>query len=119
MQEESDWLTRQIRAFAEGLGYMLSHEKSGASTQIVFPQKDAQEIPHQAELQHLIDTKRYSDAAERLFDLRYALLPDDFFKLGLWFYSTLNEFSPADLATGNFSKDSILAGVTRLKEMTI
>lgn len=49
MQDESDWLMRQLHAFATGLGYTLSRHKGG-TTEVVFPQNQNQPLPHQVEL---------------------------------------------------------------------
>lgn len=38
MQEDEDFLTRQIRAIGQGLGVAISG-KNGGPTQIVFPKK--------------------------------------------------------------------------------
>ena len=59
MQDESDWLMRQLHAFATGLGYTLSRHKGG-TTEVVFPQNQNQPLPHQVELAQLIDRKAYA-----------------------------------------------------------
>ncbi|GAF36222.1 DUF6483 family protein [Lentilactobacillus farraginis] len=117
MQDESDFILRQIRAFAEGLGYILAHGKGGHSqTEIIFPARQEQKLPHQTELQSLIDKKQYAGAAERLLSLQYAMTDDQFTALGIWLYASLNELSDAQLLEGGFSKKSIIAGLNQLKE---
>ena len=68
MQDESDWLMRQLHAFATGLGYTLSRHKGG-TTEVVFPQDQDQPLPHQVELAQLIDRRAYAQAAQRLLAL--------------------------------------------------
>lgn len=118
VRDENDFILRQIRAFAEGLGYILSHGKGGQSeAEIVFPEKQEQKLPYQNELQGLIDKKRYADAAKRLLSLQYAMTEAQFMKLGIWFYSELNEYSDDQLVEGNFSKQSIITGLNQLKAL--
>ncbi|MCT3398098.1 DUF6483 family protein [Lentilactobacillus hilgardii] len=118
MRDENDFILRQIRAFAEGLGYILSHGKGGQSeAEIVFPEKQEQKLPYQNELQGLIDKKQYADAAKRLLSLQYAMTEAQFMKLGIWFYSELNKYSDDQLVEGDFSKQSIIAGLNQLKAL--
>jgi hypothetical protein len=118
VRDENDFILRQIRAFAEGLGYILSHGKGGQSeAEIVFPEKQEQKLPYQNELQELIDKKQYADAAKRLLSLQYAMTEAQFMKLGIWFYSELNEYSDDQLVEGNFSKQSIITGLNQLKAL--
>lgn len=60
--QESDWLTRQIRAFAEGMGYLLARDKNGASTEVIFPQKES-ELAYQSELQCYLNQHAYDKAS--------------------------------------------------------
>jgi len=116
MQNESDYIMRQIKAFAEGLGYMLSKNKNNTDTEIVF-HMDEPLLPHQFELQQLIDKKQYAAAAKRLLSLRYAISETDFFKLGVWFYDTLNQRSDTELQRNNYSRAAIVAGLKQLQEL--
>lgn len=117
MNYESDWITRQLKSFAQGLGYVFSKGKGGGETEIVFPQKQEKLLPHQDELQQLIDAHHYAQAAKRLWNLQYAMPEQDFVKLGVWFYGTLNGYSNQELIDGNYSRNQILVGLNGLKNM--
>ncbi|WP_137629344.1 DUF6483 family protein [Lactiplantibacillus daowaiensis] len=114
MAEESDYILRQIHSLAEGFGYLLSRAKDSNNTEIVFPGTSGPDLPHQVELRALIADHRYQVAATRLVKLRYAMTEDQFFKLALWFYQTLNGFDEATLQAGDYSKASIVAGLKQL-----
>lgn len=116
MQDENDYLMRQIKAFAEGLGYLLSKRKNDTDTEIVF-HMDEPLLPHQTELQKLISAKQYSEAATRLLNLRYAMPETTFLKLGAWFYDTLNRRSTADLNQHGYSRQAIVAGLKQLQRL--
>ena len=55
MGQESDWLMRQINDLASGLGYIISRGKGGSETEIIFPQKEEEKLPHKDKLQRLIN----------------------------------------------------------------
>lgn len=115
--EESDWLTRQIRAFAEGMGYLLARDKNGASTEVIFPQKES-ELAYQSELQSYLDQQAYGQASARIFELQYALPTQQFLQLGLWLYRELNKLSEVELARGHFSKQEMMNSLRRLRAIT-
>ncbi|GHP13228.1 hypothetical protein YK48G_06530 [Lentilactobacillus fungorum] len=114
MQQDEDFLTRQIRSIGQGLGVMISG-KNGGPTQIVFPKKQAQKLPHQVDLQRLIDEGKYGQAAEHLVQLEFAISHQDYFELSLWLYKTLNQLSDETLRSGQYSKTRILDQLQRLK----
>ncbi|MFR0554377.1 DUF6483 family protein [Loigolactobacillus coryniformis] len=116
MQNESDYIMRQIKAFAEGIGYMLSKYKNNTDTEIVF-HLDEPLLPHQSELQQLIAKKQYATAAKRLLSLRYAMPEMEFFKLGVWFYDTLNQRSDTKLQQNHYSRAAIIVGLKQLQEL--
>lgn len=117
MGQESDWLMRQINDLASGLGYIISRGKGGSESEIIFPQKEEEKLPHKNELQKLIDDHQYSQAAERLLQLRYAMEEEDFLRLGVWFYQKLNRLDNQELTKGNFSRQEIVSGLAKLKDM--
>lgn len=117
MTEENDWIMRQINSFAQGLGYMLAQRKGDAPTEIIFPVKAAQNLPHQDELQHLINQQAYGAAAARLLKLRYAITEPKFMALSLWFYNTLNQYNDAQLQAGHYSKQAIITGLKQLEQL--
>lgn len=116
MQDESDWLMRQLHAFATGLGYTLSRHKGG-TTEVVFPQDQDQPLPHQVELVQLIDRKAYAQAAQRLLALQFAMTEAEFLQLGIWLYATLNQFDDQSLAAGGISRTSLVAGLEQLQQL--
>ena len=118
MQDESDWLMRQLNAFAAGLGATLSRNKGG-TTEIVFPQHQDKPLPHQVALMQLIETHAYAQAAERLLALRYAMTEAEFLKLGIWFYATLNRFDDHDLANGGLTRAALVSGLAQLKQLKL
>lgn len=119
MENESDWIMRQLHAFADGLGYVLAHGSKSGKTAIVFPQAQAEKLPHQAELADLIAKQQYAAGAQRLLKLQYALPEQDFMKLGVWFYDTLNQLNDDELKAGEFSRSSIVAGLKQLAELEL
>lgn len=60
---------------------------------------------------------QYGQAADRLLQLRYAMKEEDFIRLGVWFYQTLNRFDDQELTKGNYSRQEIISGLTKLKDM--
>lgn len=116
-RRDDDWIMKQIHLLAEGLGYLLHSSNPDNDYEIVFPQQDEQMLPHQGELERLIQLNRYGEAAQQLLNLRYSMKEQDFMKLGVWFYSTLNAKSEDELEEGDYSKASIVAGLEKLKEM--
>lgn len=89
MEDENDWIMRQINSFARGLGVTLSKGKA-EEIEVVFPQKEAEKLPHQTEIEKLLDEKQYAKAAHRILQLQYGLSETNFVKLGTWFYSKLS-----------------------------
>ncbi|MDM7515125.1 DUF6483 family protein [Lentilactobacillus sp. TOM.63] len=114
MQEDEDFLTRQIRAIGQGLGVAISG-KNGGPNQIVFPKKQAEQLPHQADLKKLIADHQYGEAAERLSRLEFAIPHESYFKLSLWFFTQLNQLSDDQLRQGGYSKTLILIHLQSIK----
>lgn len=117
MTEENDWILRQINSFAQGLGYILAQRNGDRQAEIIFPVKTVQNLPHQAELQHLINQQAYGAAATRLLKLRYAMTETKFMALSLWFYHKLNQYTEDQLQAGAYSKQAIIAGLKQLAHL--
>lgn len=117
MEYEGDFILRQIKTLADGLGVALAHGKNGGQTEIIFPAALGQKLPFQPELQGLITQQHYAQAAHRLLQLRYALPENEFLKLGVWFYGQLNQLSADELAAGRYSKQNIVAGLRQLEQL--
>ncbi|BDR56695.1 DUF6483 family protein [Xylocopilactobacillus apis] len=117
--DEKDWIVRQVKAFGQGLGYLLSHGKSKAGTEIVFPQKDASLLPHQKELQILTNQKKYSKAVVQLKILRYSMEEEKYLELGRWLYGTLLQLDESQLQEGNYLKDFVAAGLKELNQIEL
>ncbi|GAF41012.1 hypothetical protein FC83_GL001010 [Agrilactobacillus composti DSM 18527 = JCM 14202] len=115
MQNESDWIMRQIHAFADGLGYILASGKGGGTTEIVFPEHQAQKLPQQTELQRLVTAKEYGTAAKRLWALQYALPGIEFIKLAVWLFDTLRQYDDSTLVQGDYSRKALVADLQKLK----
>lgn len=94
MTEQNDWIMRQVKSFAQGLGYVLGKGKAQTDNEIVFPQKEAKNLPHQVELQKLIDADNFQQAMLQLQKLRYAMAEEKYIALGNWLYSTLMQRDP-------------------------
>ncbi|WP_054654847.1 DUF6483 family protein [Lentilactobacillus kisonensis] len=108
------FLTRQIRSIGQGLGVMISG-KNGGPTQIVFPKKQGEQLPHQLDLQKLIDNRQYNLAAEKLARLTFAVPHSEYFNLSRWFFTQLNQLSDDELRKGGYSKNLILDRLKQLK----
>ncbi|MCH4165440.1 MAG: DUF6483 family protein [Lentilactobacillus diolivorans] len=119
MLEDNDFIIRQIRAAAEGMAYILGHGKSTGRTEIVFPQDQRQKLPHQNELQQLIDQHQYAQAAERLLKYQRTMADQDFVKLGNWFYDQLNSSNRSNRPDGMLSKQTIIAGLRQLSRLKL
>ncbi|MFT8401131.1 MAG: DUF6483 family protein [Lentilactobacillus diolivorans] len=119
MLEDNDFIIRQTRAAAEGMAYILGHGKSTGRTEIVFPQDQRQKLPHQNELQQLIDQHQYAQAAERLLKYQRTMADQDFVKLGNWFYDQLNSSNRSNRPDGMLSKQTIIAGLRQLRQLKL
>ncbi|GAD17288.1 DUF6483 family protein [Lentilactobacillus otakiensis] len=115
MEQNEDFLTRQIRAIGSGLAYTIGGKDKGGS-QIIFPKKQSEQLPHQLDLQTLIDQHRFSEAAEQLSRLEFTIPGEKYFNLCLWFFSTLNQFTDDELRRGDYSKIQIYDHLSKLKE---
>ncbi|MCD2255900.1 DUF6483 family protein [Agrilactobacillus fermenti] len=113
---EDDPILRQIKAFAQGLGYILTAGKGGNSeTEIVFPGQQDDHLTYQETLQKSLAQHQYQVSIEKLFRVRYAISEENFLKLGLWYAQQLNLLSAAELKQGNFSKQDIQSLLDRLQ----
>lgn len=119
MLEDNDFIIRQIRAAAEGMAYILGHGKSTGRTEIVFPQDQRQKLPHQNELQQLIDQHQYAQAAERLLKYQRTMADQDFVKLGNWFYDQVNLSNHTNHPSEDLSKQTIMAGLRQLSRLKL
>lgn len=84
--EDNDFIIKQVKDAASGIKSLFSN-KSSDDTKIVFHKEDKMNIPFQKEIYNLIKNKGYVLAADRLFNLRYAMDENNFKKLCIWFYS--------------------------------
>lgn len=115
MQQDEDFLTRQIRSIGSGLAYMIGGKDKGGS-QIIFPKKESEQLPHQNDLQALIDHGKFGEAAEHLSKLEFTVSGEKYFSLCLWFFRTLNQYTDAQLRKGDYSKIKIYDHLSRLQE---
>ncbi|MFC6315914.1 hypothetical protein ACFQHW_10105 [Lapidilactobacillus achengensis] len=69
MNDENDFLMRQIKSFAEGLGYMLAKKKGAGADDvtIVFPDAETSLVSYQQALLQEIKTNNF-DAAYQLLE---------------------------------------------------
>ncbi|MCI1986070.1 MAG: DUF6483 family protein [Lactobacillus sp.] len=114
MQEENDVLLRQIKAFSQGLGYLLAKGGGNSGNEIVFPQKKTQRLPFQAQLEQAIAAGELNEATRFLFSRRYALAEEQFIALGTWYFETVNGFSDQQLTQFNYSRRDIEHGLAQL-----
>lgn len=116
MNDENDWIMRQVNSFAEGLGYVLSRGKGSSQSEVVFPQKQTDTLPYQKEIKSLIDDHKYSLAANKILKVQYAMSEQQFILLGKWFYGTLNADKSDEIYASEISRDAMIAGLTKLSE---
>lgn len=114
MQEENDVLLRQIKSFAQGLGYMLGKAGGSPGNEIVFPQTDARVLPGQERLEQFLTVKQLPEATRFFFSQRYAMAEKDFMALGAWYFERLNALSDEALADANYSRQAVEAGLKQL-----
>lgn len=114
LQEENDVLLRQIKAFAQGLGYLLAKGGGKPGNEIVFPQKEAQKLPNQDQLAQFIKNESLHEATQFLFSRRYAMEEATFIELGTWYFQTLNEFTDLRLEQLDYSRSEIEHGLEQL-----
>ncbi|WP_390404599.1 DUF6483 family protein [Lacticaseibacillus jixiensis] len=114
MQEENDVLLRQIKAFAQGLGYLLGKGNGSAGNEIVFPQQATQKLPNQAQLEQFLAADALHEATSFLFSRRYAMAEEKFIALGMWYFGTLNKLSDEQLTQANYSREAIALGLAQL-----
>lgn len=117
LQEENDVLLRQIKAFAQGLGYLLAKGGGKAGNEIVFPQKEAQKLPNQEQLELFIHDGAFDEATRFLFSRRYAMAEEKFIALGTWYFETLNQLTDQQLTHGNYSRVQIEQGLEHLSRI--
>lgn len=115
MEQNEDFLTRQIRAIGSGLGVMISG-KNSSGTEIVFPKKQGEKLSYQVDLEMLIGQHQFAEAADKLSRLVYAVPDAEYFSLSVWFYQRLNQFSEATLMAGGFSKGQIMNRLEKLQD---
>ena len=109
LQEENDVLLRQIKAFAQGPGYLLARGGGKPGNEIIFPQKEAQKLPNQDQLAQFIKNESLHEATQFLFSRRYAII-----ELGTWYFQTLNEFTDLRLEQLDYSRSEIEHGLEQL-----
>ncbi|BDR58802.1 DUF6483 family protein [Xylocopilactobacillus apicola] len=117
--DEKDWIVRQVKSFAQGLGYLLGHGKSNPGSEIVFPKEYSAPLPHQKDLQKLIDQRQYQQSVTEFKGLRYAMEEELYLKLGNWLYSNLSRLDEDQLQAGHFSKAQIDAEVEELSQISL
>lgn len=114
LQEENDVLLRQIKAFAQGLGYLLGKGNGNPGNEIVFPQKEDQKLPNQEQLERFIGDGALHEATGFLFSRRYAMSEEKFIALGTWYFGELNNMSDTQLVQDNYSRYEIELGLEQL-----
>lgn len=117
MQEENDVLLRQIKAFAQGLGYLLGRGNGNPGNEIVFPQKEAQKLPNQEQLEQFISDGTLHEATRFLFSRRYGMSEEKFIALGTWYFGEINNMSDTQLMQDNYSRHEIELGLEQLSRI--
>lgn len=117
MQEENDILLRQIKAFAQGLAYLLGKGSGGSNTEIVFPQKQSDSLPYQDQLESFISNGKLHEATSFLFSRRFAMEESSFVRLALWYFENINHLTDFQLSQDNYSRNEIQLGLTQISKI--
>ncbi|KRK96657.1 DUF6483 family protein [Companilactobacillus futsaii] len=97
MAEDSDFIMRQIKSFAEGFGYMVG-KKDGEKTEVVFEQQQGQGDKIHRDLTELLMHEKYEQAIQYVYAQKFTLGEEQYFALGQWLLEKLSKISEIDQA---------------------
>lgn len=90
MEDDNDFIMRQIKSFAEGFGYMVG-KKGANKTEIVFEQQQNQKGKTYTDIDNLLLHHKYDEAINYVYAQKFDLDRDSYLKLGLWLIVKLKD----------------------------
>ncbi|MCK2073739.1 hypothetical protein ID874_05440 [Pediococcus acidilactici] len=81
LDNDKDFIMKQVKSFAEGLGYVLGKKRNG-DIEVVFQQENQQKNKFLAEIEQYLEKKKYREAIQSFFKLKYELEPGEYLKIG-------------------------------------
>ena len=90
MAEDSDFIMRQIKSFAEGFSYMVG-KKDGEKTEVVFEQQQGQGDKIHRDVTELLMHQKYEQAIQYVYAQKFTLEEGQYFILGQWLLGKLND----------------------------
>lgn len=93
--DDNDFVMRQVKSFAEGLGIVLNN-RDGSKSQVVFEQEQGQSGTIEDEINKLLFKKKYDSAVRLVFEQKFILEHDDYLKLAYWLLNELNSCDDVD-----------------------
>jgi len=90
MAEDSDFIMRQIKSFAEGFGYMVG-KKDGEKTEVIFEQQQGQGDKIHRDITELLMHQKYEQAIQYVYAQKFTLEEGQYFVLGQWLLRKLSD----------------------------
>jgi len=91
MDDNNDFIMRQVKSFAEGLGVVINN-KDGSKSQIVFEQQQGQSGTIKDEINKLLLQRKFEKAVQCVFEQKFIMESDKYVELARWL---LNRFNSA------------------------
>ncbi|WP_119327078.1 DUF6483 family protein [Companilactobacillus musae] len=88
MDDDNDFIMRQIKSFAEGFGYMVG-KKGANKTEIVFEQQQNQRGKIYTDIDNLLLHHKYEAAINYVYSKKFVLDRKAYLELGQWLITRL------------------------------
>lgn len=93
--DDSDYIMRQIKSFAEGFGMMVG-KKGASKTEIIYQQQQNQNGKLYTALDDLLLHEKYEAAIQAVYAQKFNLDREHYYALGQWLIQKLTRIPEVD-----------------------
>jgi len=93
--DDNDFIMRQVKSFAEGLGVMLNN-KDGNKSVVFFEQEQGQSETIKERLDKLVFKRKYDAAVRMVFEQKFILSKSNYVELAQWLLDKFNQLNDVD-----------------------
>ncbi|KRM14095.1 hypothetical protein FD31_GL002233 [Companilactobacillus nantensis DSM 16982] len=97
LMDDNDFILRQVKSFAEGLG-MIAGKKGSPKTEIIYQQQQNQKGKIFTDLDNLLLHRKYEAAIHYVYAQKFQLDRANYYQLGEWLTQKLRTDSEVDPA---------------------
>ncbi|ASN13548.1 MULTISPECIES: hypothetical protein [Latilactobacillus] len=114
--EEQDFIKRQIKSFAQGIGSIINVGHANNGVEIMLPAEQGQNLPFQDTLLRYLNMKHYKEGFIHLLKLESKMSQFDFNQLGIWYVYELNKIPSQLLIKDGLTENDISTLIHRLNQ---